>query len=75
MIVWAWTRLYVLALYIIDILKRDDGDYDYLGKLFGIFLSVLYILHVYWFFMFINMGLRKAKTGVAEDIVNQKKKN
>ena len=42
-------------------------------KMNGIFLSSLYILHVYWFYLFIQIGIKLATKGKTDDLQAQVK--
>ena len=66
---WFWTRLYVLPSYLWRVWIEDfDDSVVVFVKLDALMLSVLQFLHVYWFYLFILMGLHKLKTGKAEDL-------
>ena len=47
------------------------SEFNNFFKFIGVFLSVLILLHIYWFVMMIKMGFHLARTGKPEDIVNK----
>jgi hypothetical protein len=75
---WLWTRIILLPMYIYRIfLEEWDERCRMFCRTNGFFLTVLQVLHVYWFHMFYSMAITKIKTGKSEDIQNRpaEKKN
>ena len=72
---WFYTRLLVLPYYIYMVLTmlRFPKPLEHFQPLvyFEVaFLSVMQFLHVFWFGLFIRMGLRLVRTGEQKDMIN-----
>ena len=71
LIVWAWTRLFVLP-YCIYLIFRGTYDpiVDIFYKLNGVFLCVMLSLHIYWYSLFMQILWLKLTKGKSEDLTN-----
>ncbi|KAI9920038.1 hypothetical protein PsorP6_015364 [Peronosclerospora sorghi] len=70
---WAYTRLYVFPYRLVYIgrvtLQEVQPDFNVVyTETMIITLSLLIVLHVYWYFLFLVMGYVLVSKGVAEDI-------
>ena len=73
---WAFWRLFCLPVIIWGIYTHSDfsykdpifAPYDRFIAWNGHYLTILYILHWYWFFLFVKMIYNALTTGVSEDI-------
>jgi hypothetical protein len=85
MVVWAYTRLIVLPYLLyriwtecVFLYKDEFVDFWPATMSSAIMLTMMQILHIYWYFLFVKMLCTYKKKGVAEDIQNKvekKKKN
>jgi len=70
--VWGYVRLFVFPLFVIYSSFYESwtvlGDKVYGRLFFNAMLVMLFVLHVYWYTLFIKMGLKFANTGKAYDI-------
>jgi hypothetical protein len=74
MIVWGYTRCYVLPMIIYSIYKADLWEGTWLKNIFIYLLSCLVLLHYFWFGMFILALKRYAKFGDTADPRDKLKK-
>jgi len=65
---WGYLRLYVLPFYILRSCFVHVPMDAPATNMLRIFLSVLQLLHVYWYILFLYMGLKFATSGKAEDV-------
>ena len=71
LIVWAWTRLFVLPYCIYLIFTGTyDPIVDTFYKLNGVFLCVMLSLHIYWYSLFMQILWLKLTKGKSEDLTN-----
>lgn len=68
MIVWAYTRLITLPYMIYQIAISDMIIGKYSKWIFCYLLTCMFLLHCFWFTLFVRMIINFAKDGVAEDI-------
>lgn len=71
---WAYTRLYVFpteliynAVFVLPTLTKPDIPLIMLHPV-NLMLTMLLVLHVYWYFLFLVMGYNLITKGVKEDI-------
>ena len=79
MIVWAHTRLITFGYTIYQLATSDAVIGTYAKSIFVYLLCCLFLLHCFWFTLFVRMIYSFATEGVVEDIqqateVNEKKK-
>jgi len=68
LLAWGWTRLYVFPTLVIR--KAFVLGPDYVGAsayAFSALLSMLLVLHCYWYVLILQMGFKAANTGKPED--------
>ena len=75
-ILWGYTRIYWLPqmiYYIFTEARYSDDLQQFMPfiTLNGVFLSIMFCLHVFWFLMFFKILARYVKTGEAEDTQNK----
>jgi len=76
---WGYLRLYVFPMVIIRSIFVDAANFNERSDrrsipavtIFLVMLSVLTVLHYYWYALFIRMGMMAASSGKAEDIVGK----
>jgi len=72
MCVWAWTRMYVFPFMVYQVFTLDPfPGYPVLNYLYPFMLSMLCVLHYYWFLIFVKILVFYKKKGVAEDLQNK----
>ena len=68
---WFWTRCIVLPCLIYGLWiyapPNPDIDFKFLIPVFCYLLSIMFMLHCYWFYLFLKMLGKFCKTGKAED--------
>lgn len=75
LLVWAYSRLYIFPSVILYSIIYDTGSIHIPGlRPFFALLSVLLLLHIYWYYMFIRMGLLFLRTKETVDITDSSKK-
>jgi len=71
MMLWFYTRCIVLPYLIYGIWEytppNPDIELKFLTPVFCYLLSIMFMLHCYWFYLFIGMITKFTKTGKAED--------
>lgn len=74
MVIWAWTRLFVLSqliwfifFHIYNYLGAEPASGKYFVLTKGVQLSVLLCLHTMWFFMFCRILYTYTQTGKSDD--------
>jgi signal transduction histidine kinase len=68
---WIYTRLYVypfVFLYNTFFIAFDDQMSIFFHRAMNVMLSMLQVLHVYWFVLFLQMGYQLVRKGIQEDI-------
>lgn len=76
MVVFAYSRLYVYPMYLLyhSMWFNEEHKDDIPGfKLMFVFLHALLCLHVYWYTLMAQLGLKYIKKGKAEDLMKMKK--
>ena len=82
MVLWGYTRNYLLLKYVYwvwtELIYSYPPAYEqYVWVLYGaaVFITSMLILHYYWYLLFIKMLIFVRKTGTAEDLQNDIRKN
>lgn len=72
-IVWCYTRIYMLGLciYVATIKMEVYAISPYVQPIFGFLLTCLLVLDIYWFFVFIKIIKIFLTKGVYEDLQNK----
>ena len=77
-VTWFYTRILVLPLVIYNGLAIGDiyhGRNFYTLPVFGVYLSILYVLHVYWFSLLLRALSKFLSGGKLQEASDEKKKN